>query len=95
MASEFKPLAHFLWVLLKERGLAVKLEEAQIPEHLRAIVGPAVARKIEAVNFYNGELTIRTTSSIWRIELRLRAESIRTAINERIGRNAVQSIVVL
>lgn len=90
-----KPLAHFLQLLLDERGLRSKLEEARIPEVAREILGPTVLGRLETIDFHNGELILRCHSPIWRIELRLRAEHIRRRINERFGREIIRAVSVL
>ncbi|GIV56304.1 MAG: hypothetical protein KatS3mg040_1072 [Candidatus Kapaibacterium sp.] len=90
-----KPLAHYLQILLDERGLRIKLDEARVPEVACEILGPAVLRRVEKLDFHNGELILRCHSSIWRIELRLRAEHIRHRINERFGREIVRAVSVL
>jgi predicted nucleic acid-binding Zn ribbon protein len=96
MANDsFRPLSHYLQVLLDERGLRGKLEEARLPELFRQIVGETVWRRIEAVTFQNGELLVHVHSPIWRIELRLRAENIRTKLNERFGHEIVRHISIL
>ncbi len=90
-----KPLAHFLHILLEERGLREKLDQSRIPEIFRSIVGEAAFRKIESLSFANGELVIRVSSPIWRIELRLRAEKIRQQINSHLGNSLVEKVTVL
>lgn len=93
-ASDFKPLGYYLRLLLEQHGLSDRLLEAEIPERFRALVGEAIARRLESVTFYNGELHIRTTSPIWRLELRLRAETLRKRLNTALGKEVVRSITV-
>ncbi|RMF33456.1 MAG: DUF721 domain-containing protein [Chlorobiota bacterium] len=90
-----KPLAHYLQILLDERGLRTKLDEARVPEVAREVLGPAVIRRLDMLDFHNGELILRCHSPIWRIELRLRAEHIRHRINERFGREIIRAVSVL
>lgn len=90
-----KPLAHYLQLLLDERGLRNKLEEARLPEIVRDILGPNVVRRLDTLTFHNGELILRCHSPIWRVELRLRAETIRQTLNEHFGREIVRVVTVL
>ncbi|KXB98332.1 MAG: hypothetical protein AA908_02760 [Chlorobi bacterium NICIL-2] len=90
-----KPLAHYLQILLDERGLRSKLDQARLPEVAREILGPTVIRHLDTLDFHNGELILRCHSPIWRIELRLRAEHIRHRLNERFGREIVRAVSVL
>lgn len=93
--ESFKPLSHYLRILLEQRGLGEKLQEAQIPELFRTIVGETVWQKIESLSWSNGELIVRTNSPIWRIELRLRAESIRRKLNQQLGTERITAITIL
>lgn len=93
--DSFKPLSHYLHILLEQRGLSEKLQEAQIPEFFRKIVGETVWQKIESLSWNNGVIIVRTNSSIWRIELRLRAENIRRQLNHQLGSERITTITIL
>lgn len=90
-----KPLAHYLQVLLDERGLRERLDQARIPEIFRSVIGDTAYRKVDSVSFSNGELVVRVHSAIWRIELRLRTDKIRNEINAQLGHPLVERITVI
>ncbi|MCX7930687.1 MAG: DUF721 domain-containing protein [Chlorobi bacterium] len=90
-----KPLSHFLQTLLTQHGLAEKLQQAQIPELFRQHVGTTVMRRVESVTFHNGELLVKASSALWRIELRMRAENIRRALNQQLGKETIRIVTIL
>ncbi|GIV54223.1 MAG: hypothetical protein KatS3mg039_0741 [Candidatus Kapaibacterium sp.] len=90
-----KPLAYYLQVLLDERGLRQRLDQARIPDVFRSVVGEAAFRKVESLSFSNGELVVRVLSPIWRIELRLRRDKIREQLNEQLGYPLVDTLTIL
>lgn len=70
------------------------LDEVRVPEYWTQIVGPRLARVAVVRSFENGILRVHVSSAVWRQELVLRRDELRTSLNARIGRDVVQEIIV-
>ncbi|MFH1052152.1 MAG: DUF721 domain-containing protein [bacterium] len=78
--------------LVETKGWEDKLDEAKLPAIWNDIVGDKIAKHAKTGKFQDGVLTIITESSTWRSELRLRAEELVNKLNEKLGKNIIQSI---
>lgn len=92
--NEAQSLQELLKQLLTEQGLQQVLDETRVPELWTKYIGELAAKSTRVVRFENGQLLVECTSSVWRMELRLRAEGIRERINEDIGKNIVREIFI-
>ncbi len=79
---------------LKKNGLEEKVQQKSIPGYWEEIVGPTVARHAEVERVDHGRMYIRVESSVWRNEIMLRREEIRSKVNQRFGSEIVREIVV-
>lgn len=74
--------------------IAAKIAEAKIPEAWREVVGPAVASYTMSMNMNRGVLYVSVSSSVIRTEILMRRESLRQALNNKVGIEVVKSIIV-
>lgn len=79
---------------LRERGLVNVVKEAEVPAIWNELIGQHAAKSVTELNFENKQLLVRIDSSVWRTELRLRANELRDKINERLNADIVREIVI-
>lgn len=74
--------------------IAAKIAEAKISDAWTEVVGPAVASYTMSMNMNKGILYVSVSSSVIRHEILMRRESLRQALNHKVGVNVVKSIIV-
>lgn len=79
---------------LKANGLEEKVQEGSIPAYWEEIVGEAIARNARLERIDKGRIFISVDSATWRAEVTMRREEIRQRINERLGAEVIQEIIV-
>lgn len=79
---------------LKNNGLEEKLQQKSIPGYWVEIVGETVARHATVERVDRGKMIVRVESAVWRNEIMLRREEIRSKVNARFGAEIVTEVVV-
>lgn len=80
--------------LLKQYRLSETFTSTKMPDYWAETVGEKVAQLTEVRGFQNGVLTVRVSNSVWRSELMLRREELRTKMNARIGSELIREIII-
>jgi len=75
--------------------LAVKLSESRLIESWKSVLGPSVARYTENLYIKKRTLYVRITSSILKSELMLCRDQLITKLNDKAGRNVIDSIIFI
>lgn len=89
-----KPISLLLDRLIQINGWEDKVAIGKIARSWSEIVGETISAHTRLGKFINGELSIKTDSSIWRSELLLRQEDIIKKINSKIGKIVVTSLKI-
>lgn len=94
MDGKISKLGDLLKTYLRESGLEHKLLEASVPTFWQETVGNHIAAQSKYKRFEDGRLFIEVEAAVWRQELLLRREDIRTKINTRAGKEIVKEIII-
>jgi hypothetical protein len=65
----------------------------RVAEIWEAAVGPETARQAQPLSLRGGRLVVATSSSVWAQTLQLMAETLRMALNDALGEEAVTEVV--
>ncbi len=87
-------LSSLLRQLMKERGMYDQLDESRIRSVWLDCVGENLSDVVQVVSFFRGELSLRTHSSAWRMEIRYREKKIIESLNIALGENIVKTLKV-
>lgn len=68
------------------------LAAARVAEEWPVAAGPEIARHTAGVFLRNGELVVYVDSPVWATELAALSETLRTAVNARLGQELVSTI---
>jgi predicted nucleic acid-binding Zn ribbon protein len=93
-SNSAKRLGDLVTSIVQQYGQEDRLIEAQVSNAWADVAGSDVASVTDAVWMKGRELHVRVLSPVWRAELFLRREQIRKKINEQVGRDVVDSIVL-
>jgi predicted nucleic acid-binding Zn ribbon protein len=80
--------------LLKQYRLNESFTVAKMPDYWTSVVGEKVAGMCVIRSFQQGTLTITVSNSVWRSELQLRREELRSKMNALIGSETIREIVI-
>lgn len=87
-----EPIGKILGELIRGLGFEKKLKEQRAVVEWSNIVGDRVAAHAQAVRVDRGRLLVEVDSSVWAQELSLMRRKILREVNERIGREAIETI---
>jgi hypothetical protein len=62
---------------------------------LREMFGCVGDKKVETVDFNDGELFLKIKDSVWRSELKLRKKSVVRKINRKLNQNVLRDIKII
>lgn len=79
---------------VRQIGIERRLKEYQVITEWREIVGDAVANNAVIKRFEFGKLVLSVSNSVWRQELSLAREKLRKTINDAVGMEIVQDIIL-
>ncbi len=79
--------------ILQAQGLDIGLNGARARQAWQDTMGDAVLRYTEDISFEKGTLYVRLTSAILRNELFMCRSQIIKKLNEKIGRQVIQTII--
>ena len=71
-----------------------KLNEVRIRERWEELMGPTIASATKSVVLYNGNLVVQLKSSVIRNELMMMKSKIAERLNESMGQNVIQRVVL-
>lgn len=92
--TKAQPIGELLDQLFKSPDIAAKIAEGSLPHVWREVVGEVVAAETRQVRFVRGTLYVHIASSVLRSELMMQRESLVRSINNRLGSQLVQNLVV-
>jgi predicted nucleic acid-binding Zn ribbon protein len=87
-----EPLAKLIDEVIESKGWQDKLDETKVPQIWDEIVGEKLSKVIKVINVENGIIYVKTDSSTWNTEIRLRAEQIIEKVNGKIGKQIINEI---
>jgi len=92
--SNQQTLGEVIKEFLKNFGLEEKVTETQIVETWDKIMGPGIARYTKQISLRNKTLTIQLSSPALRQELSYGKTKIIKMINEAIGKDVVEDLIL-
>lgn len=87
-------LGDVLRAVLRQDGLETPLNEHRACEAWYEIMGPAITRYTKDVNVHGGTMYVEVTNAALRQELMMSRPVLVARINQHIGSQTVQQIVV-
>ena len=87
-----EPLAKLINDVIESKGWQDKLDETKVPQIWEEIVGENLSKVIKVIKVENGVIYVKTDSSTWNTEVRLRAEQIIEKVNSKIGKKVINEI---
>jgi len=94
MNNNAQSLKEILSQYLKERGLENIVKDVSVPDVWEQVIGERAAKVTKVIRFDNKQLVVEVSSPVWRTELRLRCEDIRTKINTLLEGEVVREIII-
>jgi len=94
ISNKPKTLKSVLEELISSQGWEDEVFKEELRKQWPDIVGEKIANATIINKFKDGELFLRTKSSTWRVELRIRSENIIKIINEKFGENIVKKLII-
>lgn len=92
--TQAQPIGELLDRLFKSPDIAAKIAEGSLPHIWREVVGEQVGASTRQVRFVRGTLYVHISSSILRNELMMQRHALVHSINQRLGTQLVQSVVI-
>ena len=86
------PLKDVIRGLFKDESLPFNPDDARIWEVWEEVAGEAVAKNARPIWIKKGLLKVNVSDPIWLQELKFAGETIRSNLNQKLGRIAVQKI---
>ncbi len=78
--------------LLRQQGLAGKMEEYRAWQVWDAVVGPQIATRARPIRLREGVLEVRVEQAVWMQQLQLMKPQILARLNERLGSAVIKDI---
>lgn len=92
--DEHQSLSDALKSFLQTNKLQKGIDQVNIADAWHEVLGPGVAGYTRAVRLSGGTLYVSLTSSVLREELSLGTTKIISLLNERMGREVVEKLVL-
>ena len=92
--SNQQTLGEVIKEFLRNFGLEEKVTEARIAETWEKVMGPGIARYTKRISLRNKTLTIQLSSPALRQELSYGKTKIIKLINESIGKDVVEDLIL-
>jgi len=86
------PLKDIITTIFSDSSLPFNPDDAIIWKVWDEVVGPAIARHAQPSWIQEGRLRVKVSDPIWLQELGFVEETIKTKLNKKLGRNAVEGI---
>jgi predicted nucleic acid-binding Zn ribbon protein len=80
--------------MLRSYGLGPKLDEVKLIKVWEEVVGPMIAKHSRNIYFREGTLHVELDSAPLKQELSFAKSKLTEKLNEKMGRNLVQNIVI-
>lgn len=92
--SQTQHLGELLRKLARAQNFDHKLKEVDAVQYCQEILGKTLSRYVQHISVHNGDLYIETSSSMVRAELTMLREELRNRLNERMGRNMINKVII-
>jgi Dna[CI] antecedent, DciA len=92
--SKHSTLAEAIKTFIEENHLQKGIDEIQVKEAWKAIMGKSVNKYTTAIQLKNDTLIVTLSSSVLREELSYGKTAIIKLINEALGRNVIKEIAL-
>ncbi|MGQ8335449.1 DUF721 domain-containing protein [Sunxiuqinia sp. A32] len=91
--SNTQKISDVLKDYIKENSLERKLSEMDIISFWEELLGPTAARYTLSLRISNGTLFVKTSSPVFRNELIMMKEEIRSRLNQKAGSEIIRQII--
>jgi len=92
--SRCSSLADALGTAIKQFGLERKVKEHQIILRWNEIAGQTIANHLTPVRFRDGKLWMKAENAMWRQELSLMRVELMNKLNQAIGMDIIEEIIL-
>ena len=92
--QEDRTVDYFMERFFKRYELTETASEMRVERIYRALVGDTISRLTLKISYKKGTLRLRLASAALRQEITFRKERLRQAINDQLGSEEVQKIVL-
>jgi predicted nucleic acid-binding Zn ribbon protein len=93
--SNEQPLRDAIQALLRTYRLENGIDKVRLIASWEKLMGPAIAPKARIISLKKGVLMIRVKSPALRQELSLARTRIAEMLNDELGKNAVEEVVII
>ena len=91
---KFENITDVLHRFLRSEGLETPLNEHRALQVWDEVAGPVVVRYTGEKRIYNRRLFVKITSPVVRQELQMKRSVLMKLINERVGADVIEDVVV-
>ncbi|MFM1878344.1 MAG: hypothetical protein RLZZ241_1210 [Bacteroidota bacterium] len=92
--DENQSIQKVLESFLSENNLKKGLDQVDLAKAWNDVLGPGVASYTRSVQFKSGQLKVKLNSSVLREELSLGQSKIIELLNEHLGKELVESLIL-
>lgn len=92
--SKEKPLKEVIDKFLEVYKMDKKFKEIDVVNAYKELMGNTIVSKTSYLRFQNGRLDIKLTSSVLRQELSMNKSKISSLINEKLGGEVVEKVII-
>jgi len=89
-----QPIAEVLQEYIRALKIQGKLDEVKVREKWNEMMGPTIANSTRSVVLHNRSLVVQLNSSVIRNELMMMQTQIIERLNESLGQNLVERVVL-
>lgn len=90
-----QPMSDAVQSLMRRMGWAEQIEVTSVTARWREVVGEQIADRCEPLEFEDGTLTVKASSTAWATQLTLMKGQLIHRLNEELGRDLVKELRVL
>lgn len=94
MSDQEKPLKEVIEKFLSLYKMDKKFEEIDVLNAYKDLMGNMINSKTEFIRFRKGKLDIKLSSSVLRQEMSMNKSKIASIINEKLGSEVVEQVVI-
>ncbi|MDP5170452.1 MAG: DUF721 domain-containing protein [Bacteroidia bacterium] len=92
MSKPYQSLGDAIKSFLEIHGLDEEAAIQQVIANWESLMGKPIAQVTEKIWFKGGIFFVRIASPVWKSELQLSREKIRTMLNEQMGKEIVREV---
>lgn len=92
--SKDEPMRELIDKMLRSYGLGPKLDEVKLVKVWENVVGPMISKHTRNIYFREGNLMVELDSAPLRQELSFAKTKLLEKLNQEMGKNIVQKLVI-